>query len=312
LFTLSGSGQLTPLYTFSGSNGATPNARLVIDNNGTVYGTTQDGGSDSAGTVFAISAQGRLLLSHSLQTGTEGSFPLDGLALAPGGYAYGTTSEGALAPGNGTLFRIGPGGALTVAYSFLSTPSDGHCPFTGVVIDQHGTMYGTTVGLGFGGQPDGSVWKMPRGQPLSTIYSFTNGTDGEYPTITPSLDAAGNLWGVSHTNVAPWAGSLWAITAAGFSVKYVFSGGSDGFDPNGPLLLDNAGNFFGTTSGGGIAFGSNGSGTLFTITPQGVLTTVHAFAGGADGAVPTGSLAMDANGLIYGGTQAGTIFRVTP
>lgn len=312
LFTLSPSGQYTPIYTFSGSDGAQPNARLVIDSKGTAYGTTEFGGDQGVGTVFAISAQGQLLLSDSLQAGTDGSYPLDGLAVGTDHAGYGTTSQGAIAPGNGTLFRVTAGGTLGVVYSFLSSPTDGHCPFTGVVIDKAGNIYGTTVGFGFGGQPLGAVWKMPPGGVPTTIYSFTNGTDGEFPQITPTLDADDNLWGVSQTNVSPSAGSVWEITATGFQVVHVFGGDADGDTPNGPLLLGSDGNMYGTTLGGGIAAGAAGYGTIFSITPQGVLTTVHAFAGGSDGALPTGSLAMDPAGRIYGGTRSGAVFMVTP
>jgi uncharacterized repeat protein (TIGR03803 family) len=303
LFTIALAGaKYTLLHSFSGADGADPNARLVVVG-GNIYGTTQGGGSTGAGTVFGMSATGTILWSDPFG-GNLGAAPQDGLALSPDGHLYGTASMGALSPGNGTLFRVGFGGHLTVAYRFKSH-SDGHCPFTGVVINAAGDIFGTTVGLGYGGQPNGAVWEMvPGGVPV-TQAEFTGGDDGEDPSITPTLDGSGHLWGVSRNGGAVF-GAIWILSGNSIVAKYDFPGDTGGIGPNGPLLLDKDGNLYGTTSAGGSGFG-----VLFRMTPQGEFSTVHTFAGGADG-VPTGSLAQDAAGNIYGGTEAGTIFRFTP
>jgi uncharacterized repeat protein (TIGR03803 family) len=325
LFTIAG-GTYTPLFTFSGANGQTPNARLILDGTGGVIGTTRAGGSLGTGTVFRVSGTGQLLWSHSLQPATEGDVPLDGLAADALGNFYGTTSLGAIAPGNGVLFRVNKNGAFHVLYQFHSL-ADGHCPFTGVVVDQSDTIYGTTVGMGFGGQPLGSLWKRPYGGKPTTLYSFTDAstaggalTDGEYPQVTPSFDSAGNLWGVtSDHDGATSAGAIWELTPTGARVLYNFTGGGDGYLPNGPLLLGLDGNFYGTTRGGGSAAGLSGNGVVYRFNPVGTAAqvaasvgVVHVFTGATDGATPTGSLALDPSGRIYGGTATGTIYQITP
>jgi uncharacterized repeat protein (TIGR03803 family) len=94
---------------------------------------------------------------------------------------------------------------------------------------------------------------------------------------------------------------------------YSFTGGNDGYSPDASLLQGNAGNFYGVTSSGG----TNGKGTIFLITTNGVLTTLHAFAGGSDGAAAYGSLVQLADGNLYGTTaygglyDDGTVFRIT-
>lgn len=308
VFTMTTKGQnYTVLHTFTGTDGMTPNARLAVLG-GEVYGTTQWGGSTTLGTVFGMSAQGTLLWSDALSNG--GFHPLDGLALAPNGDLYGTTSGGAISPGNGSLFRVHRNGNLAILYKFKSK-SDGHCPYTGVVVDALGNVFGTTVGLGFGGNPNGSVWEMQPGEIPATLNVFPDYSAAAYPQITPTLDAAGNLWGVTSSNQFTYRGAIWEVSGGTLTFPYSFTGAADGANPNGPLLLGKDGNFYGTTSGTTAGSGTN-LGTVFMITPQGQLSTVHTFTGGADGGVPTGSLAMDAAGHIYGGTQAGTIFKISP
>lgn len=303
-----------PLYDFSGSDGANPNSRLIVDGLGNVFGTAQNGGNQGAGTVFAISAKGRLLWSHSLQPTTEGGIPLDGLAADAYGNFFGTTSRDAISPGNGVLFRVNSSGAFHVVYLFRSTSIDGHCPFTGVVVDRSETIYGTTVGFGFGGQPEGAIWKRPNGGKPTTQHSFTDGTDGEWPQVTPTLDTAGNLWGVSYVqNASDFAGAIWKLSATGFNVVYSFTGGADGYQPDAPLLLGRNGYLYGTTANGGSGSGSSGDGVVYKIsTTGGAPTVVHTFTHGTDGAFPAGGLAMDSSGNIYGGTATGSVFQITP
>ena len=123
----------------------------------------------------------------------------------------------------------------------------------------------------------------------------------------------GNVWGVSNTrNDATYAGAVWKIGANGFSLKHSFSGGADGYQPNGPLLLAADGDLYGTTLAGGNAEGPGGNGVVFRMTPKGEFKIVHRFEGLDDGSAPTGSLAVDESGRIYGGTQSGTVFQITP
>jgi hypothetical protein len=200
------------------------------------------------GTIFRLTRTGALTTLYAFESAT-GVFPYDGLAEGPHGTFFGTASQGANSPGNGTIISGTAAGGFSVLYYFLSM-QDGHCPFTGVVRDAAGNLFGTTVGFGFGGQPQGSVFEYTAQGQLNTLYSFTDGEDGEWPQITPTLDASGNVWGVSAVqNAGPYAGAVWSIESSGFSIRYAFSGSGDGWQPNGPLLLTRNGVFYGTTVG---------------------------------------------------------------
>jgi uncharacterized repeat protein (TIGR03803 family) len=110
-----------------------------------------------------------------------------------------------------------------------------------------------------------------------------------------------------------YAGAVWKIDTTGkFAVFYKFTGKADGFGPNGPLVLNTDGNFYGTTESGGGTTAKPGYGTLFRITPAGVFTVLHTFSGGTDGYGPTGTLAHDRAGAIYGGTSGGTVYKYVP
>ena len=75
-------------------------------------------------------------------------------------------------------------------------------------------------------------------------------------------------------------------------------------------MIDIDGNLYGTTAQGGVVKNGTGQGTLFRITPAGVFSVIHTFTGGSDGAGPTGTLAHDSTGAIYGATSAGTVYKV--
>jgi uncharacterized repeat protein (TIGR03803 family) len=310
MWALSESGQLSTIHTFTYSDGVTPNGRLA-QKGGTLIGTTVTGGAAGTGTIFSVNTSNanKFTVLHVFNSTTDGVDPRDGLVLDTlTGLYIGTASMDAITPGNGTLYAISSTGTFTVLWSFMSG-ADGHCPYTGVAIDQSGNIYGTSVGFGYGGNPKGSIWGLVPGGSVQTLYVFTNGADGEYPTIAPSVDSAGNLWGVSTTQKSnPYAGVIWEIPSAGsFTIVHSFTGGADGYGPDAPLLLAQDGSFYGVTKSGG-----SGYGTFFRITTAGVLSVIHTFTGGADGGTPTGNLVIDTSGQIYGGTAQGTIFRYTP
>src|SRR6516165_7900987 len=143
--------ELTTLYPFTGTgsgDGAYPNAGLIADPAGNLYGTTQVGGADPScnqapgcGTVFQLTASGTLTVLHSF-TGSDGEQPFAGLIADAEGNLYGTTWGGG-ANGRGTVFQLDTSGTLTVLYSFTGG-SDGQRPVTGLLADAAGNLYGTT------------------------------------------------------------------------------------------------------------------------------------------------------------------------
>src|SRR5580698_3061797 len=108
----------TTLAKFNGSNGAEPDLMSLIQGaDGNLYGTTEAGGSEQAGTIFGLRASGKLTDAHSF-AGPDGSMPYAGLLLASDGNFYGTTGGGGHCGGCGTIFKISPSGNLTTVYIF--------------------------------------------------------------------------------------------------------------------------------------------------------------------------------------------------
>lgn len=309
LFRLSVTGTgYTVLHDFTAArDGSAPDARLAINASGTLFGTTPGGGAYGGGTAWDYTAAGKFVVTHNFGNGGDGAAPMQGPVLL-GGALYNATGEGAIG-GSGNIYRLSPGGTYSVLYEFQSM-GDGHCPFSGVASGPGGTLFGTTVGVGFGGNPNGSVWRFTPATGIHTLYVFQNGADGEWPHQAPVADGQGNLFGSSAIqNGAAYAGALWEIPAGGsFTILHAMNAATDGFAPNSPLLLNRDGLLYGTTSSGGAA----GYGTVFSLSRKGVFTVIHSFTAGADGAQPTGNLVRDATGSIYGGTAYGPVFKITP
>ena len=308
LFSLTMAGGYTVLHDFApATDGATPNAKLTVESSGVVSGTAQSGGANGGGTIFRYSKAGGFAVAHAFGGGSDGTAPLQGPSLGAGGAIWGSTSAGAIAT-NGNLFSLSLSGGYTVQHNFMSG-EDGHCPFSGVSTPFGSAVYGTTVGRGFGGQMNGSVWKFVTGT-LTTLYAFTNGKDGEWPDQAPVADPKGNIFGTTHVqNGSDFAGAIWKIDGSGkFLVLHAMAGASDGYAPNSPLVLNKDGYLYGTTRAGG----SFGFGTVFRMSRTGAFSVVHAFSNGKDGATPTGSLVHDASGALYGGTATGVVYRIVP
>ncbi|HEX9158843.1 MAG TPA: choice-of-anchor tandem repeat GloVer-containing protein, partial [Rhizomicrobium sp.] len=168
------------LYAFHGKNdGGTPEADLIIDGSGNLYGTAEAGGAHSGGTVFRINPDGTetaLYAFCALQNCADGGEPYSNLIMDSSGNLYGTTSYGGSAD-KGTVFKLTPGGTETVIYSFQSNETDGSNPRGEIVMDTSGNIYGTTIY----GAGQGSVFKVsPKGK--ETIlhgfggYPFDGGT----------------------------------------------------------------------------------------------------------------------------------------
>jgi uncharacterized repeat protein (TIGR03803 family) len=309
LFTLGTGGTYTLLHNFVAAvDGSAPNGQIDVDSAGNVFGTAANAGPNGAGTLWKYSPTAGMTTLHAFGASGDGDTPLEGPVRDSAGALFGTTAGGDVNT-NGGLWGISSTGTYSNLYDFLSG-ADGHCPFSGSARAPGGTLYGTTIGNGYGGNPTGSVWKFSPDRKLTTIHVFHDTTDGEWPTIAPVLDKSGNLYGTTYMqHGVNFAGAIWKITSSGkFTVLHDLVAGRDGSGPNGPLLLDIDGNLYGTAQDSG----PNGWGTVFRITPSGTFSVVHAFANGTDGAGPTGTLAQDGTGALYGGTATGQVFKIVP
>jgi len=149
----------------------------------------------------------------------------------------------------------------------------------------------------------------------TVLYSFSGSNgDGASPNAGLTADSAGNFYGTTVYGGASSFGTVFKVTPSGSeTVLYSFTGGSDGSNPNGGLIADGAGNLYGTATFGG----ASGAGTVFRLSPSGVLTVLHSFAW-SDGAFPYARLLADNAGNLYGttvnggGASCGTVFKLAP
>ncbi len=232
----------------------------------------------------------------------------------------------------GMLFATGAWSATheQVLHNFGGT--DGANPYSGLVADAAGNLYGTTGTGGIHG--NGTVFElMPReggGWTEKVLHSF-DGADGAFPDGDLIFDAAGNLYGVTGEGGIHFYGTVFELTPredGSWTEKVLHSfdvNGVDGAFPDSGLVADAAGNLYGTTSAGGI-YGSCGQykcGTVFELTPaeDGIWTekVLHSFnLNGQDGAYPEASLIIDLGGNLYGTTWTGgihylgTAFELSP
>ena len=150
----------TVLHSFSGgTDGAYPQAGLVMDKAGNLYGTTFNGGSSGCGTVFKVDTTGNETVLHSFTncfTNSDGGEPYAGLVRDKAGNLYGTTVIGG-SSGSGTVFKVDTTGKETVLYSFTNSDVAAE-PYAGLIRDKAGNLYGTTYTGGSHGY--GTVFKL--------------------------------------------------------------------------------------------------------------------------------------------------------
>ena len=353
---------LTTLYTFCAQSGCTDGANplggLVQGSDGNFYGTTGDGGAGvycnsvnppGCGTVFKITPSGALttLYSFCSQTGcADGDGPDAGLVQGTDGNFYGTTNGGGSCTTTdvcGTIFKITPSGALTTLYSFCAESgcADGDGPVAGLFQGTDGNFYGTTSGGGAGSYCPlgtcGTVFKITPAAALTTLYSFCSQTgcaDGYEPVAGLVQGTDGNFYGttycggtgLSNPPCSNGSGTVFRISPNGtLTTLYSFcsqSGCTDGQGPSAGLVQGSDGNFYGTTAQGGAnEYNGKYGGTVFKITPSGVLTTLYSFcsqSGCTDGQFPQAGLIQATDGNFYGTAEIGganglgTAFRITP
>jgi uncharacterized repeat protein (TIGR03803 family) len=323
---------------FSGTNGAPAPGGLLLGTDGNFYGMTSAGGLTNSscsqggcGTFFQLTPSGTLTTLYnfcSLTNCADGSRPV-GLVQGTDGNFYGTTYFGGLNQvvgvcndGCGTVFQLTPGGVLTTLYNFcsLANCADGGLP-GGLLQGTDGNFYGTN---GFGGDTlstctdgCGTVFQLTPSGVLTTLYNFCTLVGCPGAPYSPGAGnliqgTDGNFYGLTyHGGSVPCVdggcGTAFQLTPSGvYTTLYNFCSLPNCADGQNPLgMLQGAdGNFYGATAGGGAA------GTVFQLTPGGVLTRLYNFcslADCADGAYPYSAPVMGADGNLYGTTEWGGV-----
>ena len=312
IFRVTPEGVVRVLHSFDGTDGSYPSVNPIRDRAGNLYGTTSLGGASadcSCGTVFKLTPEGELTVLHSFTGGY--AYP-SALRLDGAGNLYGFEYA---ANANGSIFEVTPDGTFSVVYNFcsLSNCADGSAPVGSLIINKPGNLYGTT---NRGGQfNQGTVFELTPEYAESVLYSFTGGSDGGNPVGKLTLDAEGNMYGVTYAGGSTPSsayGTVFRITPTGVeSVLYSFcrlANCADGARPSGALVLDTFGNLYGTT----ILGGTHNAGVVFKVTPAGVesvLVTIDA--DGGNGAV------LDKAGNVYvemysgGKSGRGSVVKLT-
>jgi len=319
LFSSQASSRENVLYAFctekNCADGSNPSlyGGLIIDSAGNLVGTTQNGGAYNAGTVFRIAPGGTETVLHSFQpcgcNGSDGMWPMGGVIADSAGNFYGTTWAGG-SKGEGSVFKLAPDGTETILYSFCAQAncSDGETPWSGLILDSIGNLYGTTLQGGTAG--GGTAFRIAPDGTETVLYNFctqSQCTDGESPVAGLILDKQGNLYGTASGGGAVGScggggcGVVFKIAPNGTeTVLHSFCGDcDDGIYPMSSLIMDGSGNLYGAAGFGG---------TVFKLAPDGTETVLYQFCSVkhcVDGARPMGPLLADRAGNLYGTTQYG-------
>jgi uncharacterized repeat protein (TIGR03803 family) len=321
VYKITPAGSLTTVYDFCSlpncSDGDFTYGGVIQGADGNFYGVATDGGTGNGGTVFVLTPGKGLTVLYNFCSqpncgdgSTSTASPIQGTD----GNFYGTTNEGG-ADGDGTVFKMTPGGRLVRLHSFCSESgcADGFEPFVGVIEAGDGNLYGTTSNGGVSGA--GTAFRLTKSGALTTLYSFCSqpacvdgavengliqGKDGYFYGTTA-------IGGTSQS-CSGGCGLAFRLTAQGvLTPLYSFcsqGGCADGEYPEGQLVQATDGNFYGVTYQGG----AQNAGTIFKLAPDGHLTALYSFCSElncADGAYPFVSLIQDTNGKFYGVASGG-------
>ena len=328
IFKLTPTNRVLEVFSFRGTNGSSPQGGLILGKDGNFYGTTPGGGKFTNGAIFRMTLSGvvsNLFFFNGVNGATPSSSPSAALILGRDGNFYGTTYYGG-AFNCGTIFKITPKGVLTTLASFSG--GNGSHPEAPLVEDQNGNFYGTTVygGAFFTGNDSFSGWGCVfRATPVGaiTVLGSFSGTDGAGPmaalTIGPKSELYGTTaFGGNGFNHQPLTGdgTIFRVSERGglIPIHYFNDSVNGGFHPEFASLVLNAnGNFYGTTFSGG----QFGGGTIFQMSPSGIVQTLISFDPDTGGNPWTG-LSPGETSLIYYGTTTsggrfdlGSVFRLT-
>jgi len=313
LFSVTVPGKKTP-STFASVYGFASNANPM------------SGVSAAAGALYAVSIQGGdgigALYSITPPSTAATACKFNGMdayfAEAPpievNGVFYGTSARGG-SNYEGSIYSYTPGSGCKVLYSFQS-PNYVPAALSGQLLNVNGVLYGTAAN---GGSSEyGSVFAYNiANQTLTTLYSFTGGADGAFPTGGLALSGT-TLYGFATGYSAAYgvvnAGTVFAVSTKNGAEKtvYSFTGGSDGAFPIGTPVLKS-----GALYGVAQSSGSSNMGVVFSVNLKSKAQTVlHSFSG-ADGSTPAGGLLLVGKTLfgtteIGGANNYGTIFSLVP
>ncbi len=313
---------VTNIAFFDTTNGAAPAGSLIQGTDGKLYGTTNGGGENGAGTIFSVTPDGTLTAFYSFCTKpncADGFESMGALALGTDGNFYGTTFAGGAEGfcnslnGCGTIFKLTPNGVFTVLHRFKGP--DGEQPGGGLAFGSDGNLYGTAEGGGANSCFCGTVFRITSAGAFTVLHSFDG--NGAFPSAALIQGTDGNFYGTTYEGGNSGAclggcGAVFKVTAGGVFTLLHSLDLTDGEEPAAPLLQASNGIFYGTTFEGG----KTGLGEIFRISPAGTFAPVHNFHindGGAGNSLS--GLIQATDGNLYGaspdgGFSAGELFKL--
>jgi uncharacterized repeat protein (TIGR03803 family) len=302
-----------------GTGTNTQDFKFTQAQDGILYVTANQGGSVNGnclfgcGQILAMTRGGIVTQIHAFDYATEGAFPRGGLTLGTDGNLYGVLS----ASGNGTfgsVFKITTAGALTILHSFSDT-GDGASPSLPPIQATDGNFYGTVGSSGSSG--NGVLYKLTPGGKFTVLHTFNRNVDGDGgQALVQGTD--GKFYTVAAEGSGCW-GTVLQFTATGTTkVLHTFAcDQSEGIYPISPLVQAADGSLYGACNQGG----TQSSGTLWKISPNGSFKLIYSLNGTTDGQYPGNGLSLGTDGKVYGSTQyegvnggagtGGTIFQIT-
>jgi uncharacterized repeat protein (TIGR03803 family) len=329
----------TVLYHFvEKADGIRPEAGLIIDADGVLYGTATQGGEGcDCGVVFKLTPPARpkgawkYAVIHRLEV-AEGSNPYGGVMMGPDGSLYVTTIQGGHG-GSGTVFRLQPRGKkwkYTLLHEFAFGGTDGANPFGGLVFDKKGALYGVTEQGGdlnscFGGcgvvfrlTPSGKTWQY------DILRKLVDADGSQAYRVNLVFDSKGALYGTASRGGANNWGTIFRLvppkksqTEWAFEVLHDFASAT-GVYPLAGLLIGPDGAFYGTAALGGSP---HDGGTVFKLSKKGgrwQYSVLWKFATQTGGDHPFSALIADESGAFYtttsggGAFEHGAVIKVTP
>lgn len=336
----------TSIYEFKGgSDGCSPGTDMLpaMDAAGNLYGTAESGADGSCtgnpkecGIVFELSPPPMKMgtwtetILHRFHGGSDGSFPLGGIVLAPDGCLYGTTAS-VYDNGPSTIYCLkkeADGAWHNHTLYQLPTLVQATCT---LLLGSDGTLYGGTLeggstgwGMVFALHDDAGTWK------LHTLYSFKGVPDAYDPSSGLVMDSSGNLYGTTYFGGPSDAGTVYEVQRpalpGGEWIEHVlhgFSGSPDGDLPTGPPTIVSPGYLLGVTEVGGVLAGScsrNGCGIVYSLKLRDGRwneSILHNFADNPSGR-PVGTLLAASSDLYYGmasdggGSFSGSFYSFAP
>ena len=294
----------TPLYSFAGgTDGGNPSSPVSFNPSGVLFSQTS-----SPTTLFKLMPPGTNCQTAPCswtETVISTQLGSDCFVFNCGAPLLFDSSGDIYGASGWDIFELVPSGSgwtENVLYTFSGNMQ----PNPGLVFDGSGNLWGTTPGGGTGGSCSGgcgTVFELVHSGGSwteTTIYNFQGGSDGSGPQSGVTIDSSGNLFGTTPHSIfelSSGVGGGWT-----FTTLYDIPGTCAGVFA--PLVIDGTGTLYDTT----LECGAHSSGTIFKLTPSGggwSYSLLYTFTGGSDGAVPLGSLAIDASGDLFGGTQYG-------